>query len=69
MSADSPIVDEVRRRRAAVLAHFNYDLRKYGENLMARQGKRAKRGTPRATRKRSRHRVVRAADYNTPAKT
>ena len=34
---DSPIVEEVRRRRTAVLARFGYDLRKYGEELMARQ--------------------------------
>jgi hypothetical protein len=33
MKADSPIVDEVRRRRCELSERFDNDLRKYGEHL------------------------------------
>ncbi|MFQ5411664.1 MAG: hypothetical protein ACE5EC_05180 [Phycisphaerae bacterium] len=37
MSKDSPIVDEVRRRRHKISEKFGHDLRKYGEHLMELQ--------------------------------
>ncbi len=33
MDADSPIVEEVRRRRHELSERFGHDLRKYGEHL------------------------------------
>jgi hypothetical protein len=33
MSADSPIVEEVRRRRDEISRQYDDDLRKYGEHL------------------------------------
>jgi len=33
MSADSPIVEEVRRRREEISRRYDDDLRKYGEHL------------------------------------
>ena len=39
MKCDSPVVAEVRRARARILARFGYDLRKYGEYLMREQEK------------------------------
>lgn len=33
MKSDSPIVDEVRRRRMAISARFDHDLEKYLEHL------------------------------------
>ena len=39
MKCDNPIIAEVRRARARILARFGYDLRKYGEYLMREQEK------------------------------
>lgn len=39
MSSDSPIVEEVRRRRSELSERFGHDLRAYGEHVREVQAK------------------------------
>lgn len=49
MSTDSPIVDEVRKRRHEISERFNHDLSKYCEHLMEAQEEYRDRLVDRAT--------------------